>query len=101
MTGILTELQADPDQVKAVILGIGMNVNQDESDFPEELHGIATSIKMLTGEPVDRAQLIAKTLGFLEIYTESLCKTWFWANQAVMGRLLQYDWETNSGGYAQ
>ena len=29
VTGILTELQADPDQVKAIILGIGINVNQD------------------------------------------------------------------------
>ena len=33
VTGILTELQADPDQVKAVILGIGMNVNQERSGF--------------------------------------------------------------------
>jgi len=77
VTGILTELQADPDQVKAVILGIGMNVNQNESDFPEELHGIATSLKMLTGEPIDRAQLIAKTLGFLEIYTDLYVKHGF------------------------
>ncbi len=70
VTGILTELQADPDQVKAIILGIGMNVNQEPTDFPEELHDIATSLKMLMGKPVDRAQLIAKVLGFLEIYTD-------------------------------
>lgn len=77
VTGILTELQADPDQVKAVILGIGMNVNQNESDFPEELHGIATSLKMLTGKTIDRAQLIAKTLGFLELYTDLYVKHGF------------------------
>lgn len=77
VTGILTELQADPDQVKAVILGIGMNVNQDETDFPEELNGIAASLKMLTGKQVDRAQLIAKTLGFLEIYTDLYVKHGF------------------------
>ena len=35
VTGILTELQADPDRVKAIILGIGINVNQDEADFPD------------------------------------------------------------------
>lgn len=77
VTGILTELQADPDQVKAIILGIGINVNQDQADFPEELHGIATSLKMLTGKPVDRAQLIAKTLEFLEIYTDLYVKHGF------------------------
>lgn len=69
VTGILTELQADPDQVKAVILGIGMNVNQDPEDFPEELQSIATSLKIITGKPIDRAQLIAKIFSFLEVYT--------------------------------
>lgn len=70
VTGILTELQADPDQVKAIILGIGMNVNQEAADFPEELQAIATSLKIIAGKPIDRAQLIAKVLGFLELYTE-------------------------------
>ncbi|WP_342509890.1 biotin--[acetyl-CoA-carboxylase] ligase [Sporosarcina sp. FSL K6-2383] len=69
VTGILTELQADPDQVKAIILGIGMNVNQELADFPAELHDIATSLQILMGKPVDRPQLIAKILGFLELYT--------------------------------
>ena len=33
VTGILTELKADPDSVKAVILGIGINVNQRRKIF--------------------------------------------------------------------
>lgn len=70
VTGILTELQADPDQVKAIILGIGMNVNQELADFPDELQAIATSLQILIGKPVDRAQSIAKILGFLELYTD-------------------------------
>ncbi|WP_339250025.1 biotin--[acetyl-CoA-carboxylase] ligase [Sporosarcina sp. FSL W8-0480] len=69
MTGILTELQADPDQVKAIIIGIGMNINQGEDDFPEELRSIATSLKIATGKQIDRAKLIASTLGYLEQYT--------------------------------
>lgn len=69
VTGILTELQADPDLIKAIILGIGINVNQNETDFPAELENIATSLKMALGESVNRAQLIAKILGHLETYT--------------------------------
>jgi BirA family transcriptional regulator, biotin operon repressor / biotin---[acetyl-CoA-carboxylase] ligase len=69
VTGILTELQADPDCVKAIILGIGINVNQNEEDFPEELKSIATSLKMVSGKTINRAELIAKTLEFLEHYT--------------------------------
>ena len=70
VTGILTELQADPDRVKAIILGIGINVNQTEADFPEELKTIASSLKMVIGHSINRAELIAKTLEFLEHYTE-------------------------------
>jgi BirA family transcriptional regulator, biotin operon repressor / biotin---[acetyl-CoA-carboxylase] ligase len=70
MTGILTELQAEPDRVKAIILGIGMNVNQDEEDFPEELKEIATSLKIACGKHIDRAKLAAEILGFIELYTK-------------------------------
>ncbi len=69
-TGILTELQADIDRVHAIILGIGVNVNQQPSDFPEEIQSIATSIQMVTGKPVDRAELVARILHHLEIYTD-------------------------------
>lgn len=69
MTGILTELQADPDRVKAIILGIGMNVNQTEEDFPIELKSIATSLRLEGGQVVDRSRLIAEILYYLELYT--------------------------------
>ncbi len=69
VTGILTELQADPDRVKAIILGIGINVNQTEEDFPENLRAIASSLNIVLGHKVNRAKLIAKTLEFLEHYT--------------------------------
>lgn len=70
VTGILTELQADPDRVKAIILGIGINVNQSPDDFPVELSTIATSLKIALGSEVNRSKLIAKVLEFLEQYTK-------------------------------
>ena len=36
VAGILTELKAETDQVHYVVMGIGLNVNQREDDFPEE-----------------------------------------------------------------
>ena len=70
VTGILTELQSDPDRVNAIIIGIGINVNQVEADFPEELKTIATSLNIELGTPINRAKLVAKTLEYLEVYTE-------------------------------
>lgn len=69
VTGILTEMQADPDRVKSVILGIGMNINQNEKDFPTELEDIATSLKIETGQSFDRAQIAATVLDYIENYT--------------------------------
>ena len=68
LTGILTELQADPDRVKAIILGIGLNVNQELEDFPEEIRSIATSLRIEEGRVVNRAQLVAGILKYLELY---------------------------------
>lgn len=43
--GILTELAADKDRIEHLIVGVGINVNQEMSDFPSELRPGATSIR--------------------------------------------------------
>ncbi len=58
ITGILTELHAEADRIHSIIIGIGINVNQQLSDFPDELHSIATSLAIEKGEKVSRAALI-------------------------------------------
>ena len=57
VAGILTELSAELDQVKYVILGIGVDVNLGAGEFPPELRKIATSLKIETGQRQDRAGL--------------------------------------------
>ncbi|MBU8784858.1 MULTISPECIES: biotin--[acetyl-CoA-carboxylase] ligase [Bacillus] len=60
--GILTELQAEADQVHSVIVGTGINVNQLADDFPSELKETATSLRLASGEKIDRAALIQTIL---------------------------------------
>lgn len=69
-TGILTELQSDQDGIQALIIGIGLNANQDQSDFAPELSDIATSLKMERGSDVSRQDLVRAILYHLEQYTE-------------------------------
>jgi len=52
VAGILTELSAELDQVKYVILGIGVDVNLSQGDLPTELRKLATSLKVELGKPV-------------------------------------------------
>ncbi|MBU9714622.1 biotin--[acetyl-CoA-carboxylase] ligase [Evansella tamaricis] len=60
VVGILTEMQADPDRVNSVIIGIGINTNQEK--FPNELKKIATSLSMEKGKKINRAELIIQIL---------------------------------------
>ena len=64
--GILTELTAELDRVKHVILGIGVDVNLGAGDFPSELRKLATSLKIELGKPVSRSELAAAILRELD-----------------------------------
>ena len=73
VAGILTELSAEVDRVKHVILGIGVDVNLDAGEFPAELQKIATSLKIETGETISRAELAAAILRELDFDYARIC----------------------------
>jgi BirA family transcriptional regulator, biotin operon repressor / biotin---[acetyl-CoA-carboxylase] ligase len=58
--GILTEMHAEPGHVRFVIVGIGLNVNQEK--FTGELGPIATSLRIETGKPQSRLELLVRLL---------------------------------------
>ena len=66
VAGILTELHAELDCVKSLILGIGVDVNQTARDFPVELRPLATSLRIEAGQALDRAGLAAAILRTLD-----------------------------------
>lgn len=60
--GILTELKGEMDMASFIIIGIGLNVNNDK----KALIAQATSLKEEKGEPVDRISLVQEMLRKLE-----------------------------------
>ncbi len=64
--GILLEVAGEQDVVEWVIVGIGINVNTEYAELPVDLRRTAVSLKMATGEPVDRSELLARILLALE-----------------------------------
>ena len=64
--GILTEMNAEPDQIHFVVVGIGINVNHTR--VPEELSGVMTSLRMETGRAHSRVELVARLLRHLDSY---------------------------------
>ncbi|MGH9680159.1 MAG: biotin--[acetyl-CoA-carboxylase] ligase, partial [Candidatus Acidiferrales bacterium] len=64
--GILTEMNAEQDQIHFVAVGIGINVNHER--VPQELSAIATSLRMETGRAHSRVELVARLLRHLDSY---------------------------------
>ena len=58
--GILTEMYADTSLVRFVVVGIGININQDK--FPGELSNLATSLRIETAKNQSRLELLARLL---------------------------------------
>lgn len=73
ISGILTEMSAEMDGINYVVIGIGINANFTE--FPEELRETATSLQQQLGYPVDRGAIICMTMKIFEIYYERFMET--------------------------
>lgn len=73
VTGILTEMSADVEHIDYVVVGIGINVNMTE--FPEEIRETATSLRLEAGHEVDRASLITAFLKHFDEEYERFEKT--------------------------
>src|SRR5579863_8463315 len=64
--GILTEMNAEQDQIHFVAVGIGINVNHDA--IPKELSKIATSLRIETDRKSTRLEIVARLLRHLDSY---------------------------------
>jgi BirA family transcriptional regulator, biotin operon repressor / biotin---[acetyl-CoA-carboxylase] ligase len=64
--GILAEMQTEAGELRAVILGIGVNINAPLSAFPEELREKASSLLLVSGRTVERSTFTASLLTHLE-----------------------------------
>jgi len=69
--GILTEMNSEATQVRYIVVGIGINVNQ--ASFPPELG--ATSLRMVTGSEWSRVEVAAALLKSLDREYRSLLES--------------------------
>ena len=62
IAGILTEMNSEVDKVNFVVIGIGLNVNNDKKSLIAQ----ATSLKEQAGQPVNRVALLQELLRGIE-----------------------------------
>ncbi len=65
-SGILMEMSAEATQVGFAILGIGVNLNVERDELPEDFRSRATSLRSAGGERVDRVGFARRLFGILE-----------------------------------
>lgn len=88
--GILTEMSTEVDYINYVVIGAGINVNQES--FPEEIQHIAGSLSVELGKKISRAELAASVLEALEriyeifLQTEDLSKLYKEYNEICVNR---------------
>lgn len=69
LAGILTECRLTGSRIAYALVGLGLNVNLDTEDFPEELRGLATSLALEAGHPLDLDSVCETVLDELdEVY---------------------------------
>jgi BirA family biotin operon repressor/biotin-[acetyl-CoA-carboxylase] ligase len=67
--GILTEMNCELNMINYVVMGIGINANLQEEDFPKDLTDKATSLKIAEKREINRKELLANILNrFEEFY---------------------------------
>lgn len=71
--GILTEISAEIHVIHYLVIGCGINANMTE--FPEELKDRAVSLRMITGQEVNRAEIIRCCMRYVEMYYEIFQRT--------------------------
>src|SRR5699024_2088776 len=73
VAGILTEMQAEQDQINYIVVGIGINVNQTTDDLPEQMNYKATSLRIEKDQQWGLTPLIQHILqSFEDQYTTYL-----------------------------
>jgi BirA family biotin operon repressor/biotin-[acetyl-CoA-carboxylase] ligase len=70
VAGLLNEIHSEADRIHFVILGIGINLNMDESMVSKEIRSRATSLKKEMGQTISRKEFLKTLLGELETWYE-------------------------------
>jgi BirA family biotin operon repressor/biotin-[acetyl-CoA-carboxylase] ligase len=62
VSGLLTEMSAEPDRVKHLVLGIGVDVNMPLEELPSDIRSQSTTLAAQAGRIIDRTALLRQIL---------------------------------------
>jgi BirA family biotin operon repressor/biotin-[acetyl-CoA-carboxylase] ligase len=60
--GLLTEMSAEQDRIRHVVVGVGIDVNMDPEALPPEVRALSTTLAAESGKKIDRTALLRQLL---------------------------------------
>ncbi|MHB8844727.1 MAG: biotin--[acetyl-CoA-carboxylase] ligase [Nitrospirota bacterium] len=66
VSGLLTEMSAEPDRIRHIVLGIGVNVNMDLRSLPPDVRSRSTTLAAAVGKSIDRTGFLKALLAELD-----------------------------------
>ena len=70
LCGILSEASGEPDRIYYAVTGIGINVNMESADIPDDISAVATSVCIESGRQFARWKLLVE---FLDRFAGFMC----------------------------
>ncbi|MGE5174528.1 MAG: biotin--[acetyl-CoA-carboxylase] ligase [Betaproteobacteria bacterium] len=64
--GLLTEMSAEQDRIRHIVLGIGVDVNMELENLPADMRAQTTTLSAETGEKINRTALLQQLLRELD-----------------------------------
>ena len=62
LVGILTEMTGEIGKISYIVIGVGINVNINRDEFPEDLRDIAASLSEISGGEISRVKFFRAVL---------------------------------------
>lgn len=74
VSGLLTEMSAEQDRIRHIVVGIGVNVNMPLEELPADLRGMTTTLAAEAGQAVDRTALLRRLLTEMDRWYQAFLK---------------------------
>jgi BirA family biotin operon repressor/biotin-[acetyl-CoA-carboxylase] ligase len=74
VSGLLTEMSAEPDRIRYIVLGIGVNANMDSGALQPDVRRMSTTLAAAMRKPVDRTALLRTLLAELDLWHHRFLK---------------------------
>jgi BirA family biotin operon repressor/biotin-[acetyl-CoA-carboxylase] ligase len=95
IAGILSELQAELDEVRSLVIGFGINVNHET--MPDEIREVSSSLQIESGQRQSRVEILVDCLSaferlyadFLRRGPETIVDRWTQSSSFANGRFLE------------